>query len=156
MEEGHRGDSRVPTGREVSHTFRVRYAETDAMGIVHHSSYVVWMEMGRTEFMRSFGFTYRQLEEMGVLMPVLEINVRYRYSAVYDDELRITTWVEELTRTRIKLAYRIERVSDQKLLTEAYSLHTFAGPDGRPIRITHHPEAWARLQMMAPSAPMEL
>jgi len=153
VDEGNRGDSRIPTGHEVSHTFRVRYAETDAMGIVHHSSYVVWMEMGRTEFMRSFGFTYRQLEEMGVLMPVLEINVRYRYSAVYDDELRITTWVEELTRTRIKLAYRIERVSDQKLLTEAYSLHTFAGPDGRPIRITHHPEAWAKMQAMAPPEP---
>ena len=136
--------------REVSHTFRVRYAETDAMGIVHHSSYVVWMEMGRTEFMRAFGFTYRQLEEMGVLLPVLEISVRYRHSAVYDDELRITTWVDELTRTRIKLAYKIERTSDERLLTEAYSLHTFAGLDGRLIRITHHPEAWAKLQMMAP------
>jgi acyl-CoA thioester hydrolase len=133
----------------------VRYAETDAMGIVHHSSYVVWMEMGRTEFMRAFGFTYRQLEEMGVLLPVLEISVRYRYSAVYDDELRITTWVDELTRTRIKLAYKIERTSDERLLTEAYSLHTFAGSDGRLIRITHHPEAWARLQMMAPGVPTE-
>src|SRR5437762_10497464 len=88
----------------VSYTFRVRYAETDAMGIVHHGSYVDWMEMGRTEFMRAFGFTYRQLEEMGVLLPVLEINVRYKAAAVYDDELCITTWVEELTRVRVKLA----------------------------------------------------
>ena len=136
----------------VTHTFRVRYAETDAMGIVHHASYVVWMEMGRTEFMRSFGFTYRQLEEMGVLMPVIEVNVRYRQAAYYDDELRITTWAEEMTRTKIKLAYRIERASDGQLLTEAYSLHTFAGRDGRPIRITHHPEAWARLQAMAPAS----
>ncbi len=134
----------------VSHTFRVRYAETDAMGIAHHGSYVDWMEMGRTEFMRAFGFTYRQLEEMGVLLPVLEINVRYKAAAVYDDELRITTWVEELTRVRVKLAYKIERTSDNLLLTEAYSLHTFAGPDGRPIRITHHPEAWEKMQRMAP------
>src|SRR5438477_12133347 len=111
----------------VSHTFRARYAETDAMGIVHHSSYVVWMEVGRTEFMRAYGFTYRQLEEMGVLLPVLEINVRYRQSAVYDDELRITTWVDELTRVRVKLAYSIARVSDEALLAEALSLHTFAG-----------------------------
>lgn len=137
----------------VSHVFRARYGETDAMGIVHHSSYVLWMEMGRTEFMRFFGFTYRQLEEMGVLMPVLEINVRYRQAAYYDDELRISTWLVELNRTRIKLAYRITRLSDERLLTEAYSLHTFAGTDGRPLRITHHPEAWARLRAMAPTPP---
>lgn len=136
----------------VSHTFRVRYAETDAMGIAHHSSFVLWMEMGRTEFMRAYGFTYRQLEEMGVLLPVLEINVRYRQAAVYDDELRISTWVDELTRVRVKLAYSVTRISDGALLAEAYSLHTFAGPGGRPIRITHHPEAWERLQRMAPSS----
>ena len=138
--------------RTVSYSFRVRYAETDAMGIAHHSSYVVWMEMGRTEFMRAFGFTYRQLEEMGVLLPVLEINVRYKGSAYYDDELRITTWAEELSRTRVKLAYRIERVFDGLLLTEAYSLHTFAGRDGRPTMITHHPEAWEKMLKMAPPA----
>ncbi len=120
------------------------------MGIVHHSSYVVWMEMGRTEFMRAHGFTYRQLEEMGVLLPVLEINLRYRQSAYYDDELRITTWVEELTRTKIKLVYSITRTSDERLLTEAYSIHTYAGRDGRLLRITHYPEAWERLQRMLP------
>src|SRR5437588_9210027 len=96
----------------VSYTFRVRYGETDAMGIAHHSSYVIWMEMGRTEFMRAHGFTYRQLEEMGVLLPVLEIRVRYRLPAYYDDELRVSCWVQEITRTRIKLAYSIARTSD--------------------------------------------
>jgi acyl-CoA thioester hydrolase len=118
------------------------------MGIVHHSSYVVWMEMGRTEFMRAHGFTYRELEEMGVVMPVLEVNVRYFASAVYDDELRISTWVSELSRVRLRLAYRIERVSDGRLLTEASTMHTFTGKDGRPLRITHHPEAWEKLQKM--------
>lgn len=135
--------------RVVSTSFRVRYAETDAMGIVHHSSYVVWFEMGRTEFMRAHGFTYRSLEEMGVVMPVLELSVRYRQSAVYDDEIRISTWLEEFTRTRIKLAYSIVRTSDEVLLTEGYTLHTFTGLDGRPLRITHHPEAWQRLQLMS-------
>ena len=118
------------------------------MSIAHHSSFIVWMEMGRTEFMRAHGFTYRELEEMGVLLPVLEINVRYRQSAVYDDELRISTWVGELSRTKIKLCYEIVRTSDERLLAEGYSLHTFAGRDGRPLRITHYPEAWARLQAM--------
>src|SRR5437588_9819030 len=91
-----------PSKYDVCYTFRVRYAETDMMGIAHHSSYVVWMEAGRTEFMRAFGFTYRELEELGVQMPVLEVNVRYLRPCVYDDELRITTSVSELTRTRIK------------------------------------------------------
>jgi len=141
--------------KKVSHTFRVRYAETDAMGIVHHASYLVWMEMGRTEFMRSFGFTYSELEKMGVVMPVLEVNVRYRYSSFYDDELCITTWLEELSRTKIKLAYTIVRTSDERVLTEGWTLHTFTGPDGRPIRITHHPEAWAKLQMMSPTGGLE-
>jgi acyl-CoA thioester hydrolase len=121
------------------------------MGIVHHASYLVWMEMGRTEYMRAHGFTYRQLEEMGVLLPVIEVNVRYRGSAVYDDELRISTWVGEMTRVRLKLAYEIVRTSDEQVLTEAYTVHIFAGKDGRPIRITHHPDAWAKLQVMAPT-----
>ncbi len=138
-----------PSGREVSHTFRVRYAETDAMGIAHHSSYVVWMEMGRTEFMRAHGFTYRELEDMGVLLPVIELNVRYRQAARYDDQLRISTWVEELSRTRIRLAYRIERAPDGQLLAEGFTLHAFMGREGRPLMITRYPEAWARLRAMA-------
>lgn len=138
--------------RIIKHTLRVRYAETDAMGIVHHANYLVWMEAGRTEFMRHFGFTYRQLEELGVVMPVLEVNVRYRMPAYYDDEIEISTWVEELSRTKIKLAYRLTRLSDGTPLTEAHSLHTFTGRDGRPIRITHHKEAWEKLQRMAPGA----
>src|SRR5438552_6819666 len=135
--------------RTVSHAFRVRYAETDAMGIAHHSSYVIWFEMGRTEFMRAHGFTYRSLEEMGVLLPVLELDVRYMQAAKYDDELRISTWLDEFSRTRIKLAYSITRTSDERLLAEGYTLHTYAGPDGRPLRITHHPEAWEKLRSMA-------
>jgi acyl-CoA thioester hydrolase len=87
---------------------------------------------------------------MGVLLPVLEIGLRYYRSAYYDDELRISTYVGELTRTKIRLVYSISRISDEALLTEGFSLHTFAGRDGRLLRITHHPEAWAKLQSMAP------
>lgn len=132
----------------VSHTFRVRYAETDAMGLAHHSSYVIWMEAGRTEYMRAHGFTYRELEAMGVMMPVLELNLRYKQASYYDDELRVTTWVGELSRVRLVLNYTIVRLSDEQLLAEGSTMHTFVGRDGRPIRITHHPEAWARLQAM--------
>lgn len=137
-----------PSSREVSHTFRVRYAETDAMGITHHASYLVWMEMGRTEFMRHFGFTYRELEKMGVLLPVVEVNVRYKQSSRYDDEIRVSTWVEEMDRVRLKLAYKMERIEDGALLIEASTTHTYMGPDGRLLRITHHAEAWEKLQAM--------
>ncbi len=138
-----------PPRHSVSHTFRVRYAETDAMGLAHHSSYVIWMEMGRTEFMRAHGFTYRELEDMGVMMPVLELNVRYKQASYYDDELRISTWVQELSRVRLVLGYEIVRLPEERLLMEGSTMHTFIGRDGRPTRITHHPEAWARLQAMA-------
>ena len=137
-----------PPRHEVSYTFRVRYAETDAMGFAHHSSYILWMEMGRTEYMRAHGFTYRQLEELGVQMPVLELQARYRQPAYYDDELRITCWVQDLTRVRLLLAYTMVRTADETLLCESTTLHTFIGRDGRPTRITHHPEAWANLQSM--------
>ena len=140
-------DQPAPT---ISHQFRVRYAETDAMGIAHHSSFLLWMEMGRTEFMRSFGFTYRQLEELGVVMPVVELNVRYRRPARYDDQLRIDTYVAEFTRVRIKLAYRILREPDNELLAEGWTLHALTNTEGRPIRLTDHPEAYARLSAMFP------
>jgi acyl-CoA thioester hydrolase len=135
----------------IAHTFRVRYAETDAMGIVHHAAYLVWMEMGRTEFMRHFGFTYRELEDMGVMLPVVELGIKYRQSSRYDDEIRVSTWVEEMTRVRLKLAYRIERVEDSQLLTEAFTVHTYMGKDGRLLRITNHPEAWEKLNQMVRS-----
>lgn len=137
-----------PRSITVTHTFRVRYAETDAMGITHHASYLVWMEMGRTEFMRHFGFTYRELEKMGVMLPVVEVNVRYKQSSRYDDEIRISTWVEEMNRVRLHLSYRIERVEDGALLAEGSTTHTYMGTDGRLLRVTHHPEAWGKLQEM--------
>jgi acyl-CoA thioester hydrolase len=118
------------------------------MGIVHHASYLVWMEMGRTEFMRHFGFTYRELEEMGVLLPVVELGIKYRQSARYDDEIRISTWVEEMSRVRLRLAYRMERVGDGALLTEAFTVHTYMDKEGRLLRVTSHPEAWGRLSAM--------
>src|SRR5215216_1011320 len=117
--------SESPDKRVISHTFRVRYAETDAMGLAHHSSFVVWMEMGRTEFMRAHGFTYRELEAMGVQLPVIELSVRYRQPAFYDDELRITTWVEQLSRVRLRLGYTIVRMPDERLLCEGSTLHVF-------------------------------
>jgi acyl-CoA thioester hydrolase len=71
--------------------FRVRYAETDAMGVVHHSRYLPWLEMGRTEFLRARDYSYRQLEQAGVLLAVIEVHTRYRAPAVYDDTILLRT-----------------------------------------------------------------
>jgi acyl-CoA thioester hydrolase len=79
---------------------------------------------------------------------VLEVSVRYKQSARYDDEIRVSTWVEAMDRVRLKLAYKIERVEDNALLIEASTTHTYMGPDGRLLRITHHAEAWEKLQAM--------
>jgi acyl-CoA thioester hydrolase len=130
--------------------FRVRYAETDAMGIVHHSRYFPWFEMGRTEYMRERGFTYRELENLGVQLAVIEATCRYRAPARYDDPIRLYTWLAEFSRVRVRFGYAAYHATEGRLLVEAATLHTFVAPDGRPLRITHHPETWARLQAIAP------
>ena len=134
--------------------FRVRYAETDAMGIVHHSRYFPWFEMGRTEYMRARGFTYRELEALGVQLAVVEANCRYRFPARYDDPVLLWTWMEEFSRVRVRFAYAACLDAEPpRLLVEGFTLHAFIDATGRPLRITHHPEAWARLQGLAGTPP---
>ena len=136
--------------------FRVRYAETDAMGVVHHSRYVPWFEMGRTEFIRAHGYTYRQLEEMGVLLAVIELNARYRAAARYDDPILLTTRLVEFGRVKLRFAYQVYNEASGQLLCEAETVHAYIGRDGRPIRITSQfPAAWAQLQAIFERAQAE-
>lgn len=88
--------------------FRVRYAETDAMGIVHHAVYPVWFEMGRTEFLRTAGLPYREMEARGVQCPVTGISLRYRRPARYDDLVTLAVRIVQYTGTRLKLAYEAQ------------------------------------------------
>lgn len=98
---------------------RVRYAETDPMGYLHHSHYFTYFEMGRTELLRAKGFRYRDLEERGYLMVVAKISSRFRKPARYDDLLTLRTTVTRVTRARID--HRYELLRDGELLTEAES-----------------------------------
>jgi acyl-CoA thioester hydrolase len=103
---------------------RVRYAETDKMGIVHHSNYLIWFELGRSEFCRSRGFSYREMEEKDeALMVVAEAYCRYKAPALYEDELIIRTRVEELRSRSMRFVYEIFRPSDETLLAEGETLH---------------------------------
>ncbi|MBK7709100.1 MAG: acyl-CoA thioesterase [Acidobacteria bacterium] len=103
---------------------RVRYAETDQMGIVHHSNYFVWFELGRSEFCRARGFSYKEMEEKdNALMVVAEVYCRYKSPAFYEDLLTIRTKVAEIRSRSIQFVYEIFRESDQALLAEGETLH---------------------------------
>lgn len=103
---------------------RVRYAETDQMGIVHNSNYLVWFEVGRSEFCRARGFSYKEMEEKeNALMVVAESYCRYKLPAYYEDILTVRTQVAEIRSRSLRFIYEIFRASDETLLAEGETLH---------------------------------
>jgi acyl-CoA thioester hydrolase len=111
--------------------FRVRYAETDQMGMVYYANYLVWMEVGRTDFCRECGFSYRELErEEQAFLTVVEATCRYLAPARYDDEILIETELARVGSRIAEFAYRIKR--GPTLLAEGRTIHVVIGTDGRP------------------------
>jgi acyl-CoA thioester hydrolase len=111
--------------------FRVRYAETDQMGMVYYANYLVWMEVGRSDFCRECGFSYRDLErEERAFLAVAEATCRYRAPARYDDEILVETELARVTSRVIEFTYRIR--SGTALLAEGRTVHVVIGTDGRP------------------------
>jgi len=108
---------------------RVRYAETDKMGVVYNSNYLIRFEIGRVELMRDLGHSYREVEEDGYLLPVAEVTCRYKGSAAYDDEIVIHTSVLKLRRSLIRFGYQVVRESDSTLLATGASAHFVVGRD---------------------------
>lgn len=127
---------------------RVLYADTDAMGIVYHGRYFPWFEAGRGEYMRTRGYTYREMEEAGVVVAIIETHCRFHVAARYDDPIVVYTWLSEFDRVRMRFQYVIHHAENGKLLAEAETVHAFIDLEGRAIRITHYPEVWARLQTL--------
>ena len=119
--------------------FRVRYAETDQMGVVYHSNYLIWCEMARTELIRRRGPSYAELEKEGVILAVADLSIRYHASARYDDMIRTEAWIEELRSRTVTFGYRILRLREgapddeegEKLATATTRLIVL-GTDGRP------------------------
>lgn len=105
---------------------RVRYPETDQMGVVYHANYLAWCDMGRTELIRRLGRSYAELERDGILLAVSEASLRYHASARYDDRVRVDTWVEEVRSRTVTFAYLISRVEGtggpQKLVSARTTL----------------------------------
>lgn len=114
---------------------RVRYAETDQMGIVYHANYFVWFEVGRTDLLRTSGWTYREMEHEGVSLPVIEAHCEYRQPARYDDELEVRTTGTILTHVRVEFNYQIVRVADGAALVTGRTVHAALDRDGRPCRL---------------------
>jgi acyl-CoA thioester hydrolase len=115
---------------------RVRYAETDQMGVVYHANYLVWMEMGRVELCRSMGVRYRDMEQQdGVLLTVVEARCRYQAPARYDDEVVVKTTVARSTSRLIEFEYLIESAETGQKLATGSTTHVFCGRELRPCRL---------------------
>ncbi|HBK81804.1 MAG TPA: acyl-CoA thioesterase [Nitrospinae bacterium] len=117
----------------LSIRFRVRYAETDQMGVVHHAVYFVWFEHLRTEYFRDMGFPYGELEERGIFFPVIESGCRYLDGARYDEEVAVTGWLREPSGARVRIDYRVEQ--EGRNLAEGFTVHARTDAGGRPSRI---------------------
>lgn len=116
------------TSGEIS--IRVRYAETDRMGLLHHANYLIYFEQGRTELLRTNGLSYKDLEDQGFLLVLTKIEVKYRWPAHYDDLLTLKTIVARTTTVRID--HRYELYCDKRLLAEGSSTLACIDRDGRP------------------------
>lgn len=114
----------------------VRYAETDAMGIVHHSAYLVWFELARTRLCLESGFHYADIERGGHALTVTGVAVRYRRPARYGDSLRVTAWIDRLGSRGVRFAYEVDR-GDERLATGTTE-HVWIDRGGRPCRIPEH------------------
>jgi acyl-CoA thioester hydrolase len=119
----------------VTSEVRVRYADTDAMGVVYHANYLVWFEVGRCDLMREWGQPYTEFEKRGIFVPVVSAELQYKAPARYDDVLEVQTRLAELSPARITFAYRILRQADQQLLCEGRTVHAFV-VNGRPSALS--------------------
>lgn len=114
---------------------RVRYADTDAMGVAYHANYFVWFEVGRCELLRQQGWSYREMEEAGVQLPVIEAVSRFLSPARYDDEIGIWTTATLLSQVRIAFDYEVVRGADGVVLARGRTVHAAVDRRGRPCRL---------------------
>lgn len=117
-------------------TVRVRYAETDQAGMAHHAAFLPWFEVGRVELLRALGKPYQEFEAEGLHFPVREAFCRYWTPARFDDELLITTTIEEVGGASTRFGYRITRATDAMLIAEGHTLHACVDKQGKVRRLS--------------------
>ena len=126
----------------------VRYAETDCMGVVHHAVYPIWFEIARTDYIKSVGMSYSDMEKSGVMLPVTGISCRYHLPAKYDDTLRVKATVSRFTPARIEFYYCVTRKGEEQILCEGTSSHGFVDAESfRPLNFKKTmPELYERME----------
>ena len=122
----------------ISHEtrFRVRYAETDQMGVVYYANYLVWMELGRAELCRAIGIRYKDMEENdGIRLAVVDAHCRYLHPARYDQEIAVETAIASANRRMVEFRYSIREASDNNPLAGGETRHIFLGRDMKPVKL---------------------
>ena len=119
----------------------VRYAETDRMGIVHHSNYPVWFEVGRTEFIKQNGISYSEVEGKGILLPLLELKCKFISSSTYEDKIIVRTSIKSYTKTRLNFYYEVFKESNMNSpITTGETVHVWTNTNLRPINLQKYSE----------------
>lgn len=127
-------------------SLRVRYQETDQMGVVYHANYLVWMEVGRSDYLRKLGMPYTTFEENKIYLPVIKVFCEYKSPAFYDDMIKVVTRVASLKEVKITFHYDIFRESGQILLAAGETEHAFVNQLGKPVVLKkNNPFLWRRL-----------
>jgi acyl-CoA thioester hydrolase len=111
---------------------RVRYAETDQMGVAYYANYLVWFEVGRSEFCRKRGFCYADLEALGYRLVVTDVHCRYRNAARYDEAITVRTWLKGMNRRMITFGYQILRKEKEEVIAEGETRHLCIDSNGKP------------------------
>lgn len=120
---------------------KVRYYETDKMGITHHSNYIRWMEEARVEFLDHIGCGYAKLEDDCIASPVIGVECQYKHSTTFNDEVEITVSIEDFNGVRLIVGYKMNKRSTGDLVLEGKTTHCFTDVNGKPIVLKkHHPE----------------
>ncbi len=121
--------------------YRVRYGDTDKMGISYYANYFVWFEAARTEYFRALGLPYTECEKRGYYLPVVETQAKYMHPSTYDDLVVVRTSVSEMTKAKMRFEYQVFNKASGRLLVTGFSLHVFVDTSMRPVRIPEDVES---------------
>ncbi|WP_256759948.1 thioesterase family protein [Cohnella sp. WQ 127256] len=155
-------------GKWFMHPLRVRYQETDQMGVVYHANYLNWFEIGRTEWVRQAGITYKEMEARGLMLPVTDVEASFKQPALYDDWITICTQVAEMTSVRVRfdsrvisgnltesLGYSYEGdIPPGILLVQGGTRHVWVNKEWKPVRFAREAPDWydKMVQLAGPSS----
>lgn len=124
----------------------VRYAETDQMGIAHHSNYPIWYEVARTDLIKKIGMSYTEMENQGVSVPLIELQCKYIAAAFYEDELTIEAKVSNVTPVKLEFEYKIYKNGSSKPINTGRTLHALVNKDLRPVNVKkNYPDLYEKL-----------